>query len=60
MNNKKIIDGNREAHKVKYRSDRSIMPRAIDLDSIRIDLFSLYTILACLPAGENDPREFLF
>lgn len=54
----KIIDGNREAHKAKYRSDQLIMLRAIDLDPIRFDLFSHFIVLhACLPIDENGLQE---
>lgn len=54
----KIMDGNREAHKAKYRSDRSIMLRTIDLDPIRFDLFSHFIVLhACLPVDENGLQE---
>lgn len=54
----KITDRNREAHKAKCRSDRSIMLRAIDLDPIRFDLFSHFIVLhACLPV-ENGLQKF--
>jgi hypothetical protein len=54
----KIMDGIREAHKAKYRSDRSITLRAIDLDPIRFDLFSHFIVLhACLPVDENGLQE---
>lgn len=51
----KIMDGNREAHKAKYRS---IMLRAIDLDPIRFNLFSHFIVLhACLPIDKNGLQE---
>lgn len=53
----KIMGRNQEVHKANYRSDRSIMLRAIDLDPFRFDLFSHFIVLhACLPV-ENGLQE---